>query len=160
MRPVRPKEEEILLWCGVIAQLARTRANKLLAQSGLPYPLFVLLRHFCHDPAREWTIGQLTNAFETGQSGMTKQVRKLLDMGYLSARSDAEDARVKWLKVTTQGEQMRDSLMARLAPDQQSYFNDWAPDDVESLHRHLFRLKSYLDDNRSDVIYPSTAREA
>ncbi len=65
MRPKRSQEEQILVWCGVVAQLTRTRANRILRDAELPYPLFVLMPHFCHDPAREWTVSQLTAAFET-----------------------------------------------------------------------------------------------
>ena len=154
MRRERPKEEEILVWCGVIAQLVRTRANQLLEDSELPYPLFVLLRHFCHDPEREWTISQLTAAFETGQSGMTKQVKKLLELGYLASRTDDADARIKWLRVTPAGERVRNALVARLAPDQNSFFKGWRKKDIAALHEQLERLKTHLDDHREELVYP------
>lgn len=154
MRRQRPKEEEILVWCGVISQLVRTRANRLLEDAELPYPLFVLLRHFCHDPEREWTVSQLTAAFETGQSGMTKQVKKLLAMGYLSSRADTDDARIKWLKVTAEGEALRNALVARLAPDQNSFFKGWRKQDISNLHAQLERLKSHLDDHRDELVFP------
>jgi DNA-binding MarR family transcriptional regulator len=154
MRPQRPAEEEILIWCGVVSQLVRTRSNQLLKDAGLPYPLFILLRHFCHDPDREWTISSLTAAFETGQSGMTKQVQRLLDLGYLATRNDPVDARIKWLRVTATGQKLRDELMAKLAPDQNSYFSNWTAAEIQNLHGLLERLKTYLDDHRTDLIWP------
>ncbi len=152
MSAQRTQEEEILTWCGVIAQLSRTRTTKLIADAELPYPLFILLRHFCHNPERKWTVSQLTEAFETGQSGMTKRVQKLIDLGYLAAEADLQDARVKWIHVTPRGRALRDQLLNTLAPDQTSLFTDWETRDIADLHRHLLKLKTYLDDNRDRII--------
>ncbi|MEM9621274.1 MAG: MarR family winged helix-turn-helix transcriptional regulator [Pseudomonadota bacterium] len=145
---MRAKEEEIMIWAGVVTQLNRTRSNRLLQDSAIPYPLFVLLRHFAHDHTREWSVTGLTAAFETGQSGMTKKVQKLLALGLLDVRDDEQDGRKKWFRISTAGlEQLRRSNV-KLHEDQQSIFADWASDDVQALHGLLFRLKSYLDDNR------------
>ena len=149
MRPERSHEEQILIWCGVITQLTRTRANRILGSAKLPYPLFVLLRHFCHDPDREWTVGQLTHAFETGQSGMTKKVQKLLDLKLLSSRPDGDDARRKWLRVTNKGVRLRDTMAKRLEPDQREIFSQWDSKDVTTLHRLLDRLRTELDEERA-----------
>jgi len=152
MTAQRTPEEEILTWCGVIAQLSRTRAKKIIADADLPYPLFILLRHFCHDPERKWTVSQLTEAFETGQSGMTKRVQKLIDLGYLATNADEQDARIKWIHVTSRGRALRDQLLNTLAPDQSSLFANWKKRDVEDLHRHLFTLKTYLDEHRDSIV--------
>ncbi|XOV84836.1 MAG: MarR family winged helix-turn-helix transcriptional regulator [bacterium] len=152
MNSTRTQEEEILTWCGVIAQLSRTRAKKIIADATLPYPLFILLRHFCHDPERKWTISALTAAFETGQSGMTKRVQKLIDLGYLATEHDEQDARIKWIRVTAAGRALRDQLLHTLAPDQASIFSSWSKSDVTALHQHLFRLKTYLDDHRDSIV--------
>jgi len=152
VRPERPQEEQILLWCGVVAQLQRTRANRILDGQPLPYPLFVLLRHFCHDPEREWTVGQLAAAFETGQPGMTKRVRKLLDLGLLASRDDPDDARRRWLRVTSLGVELRDELVGLLAPDQAKVFEGWEPAEIDALHRGLDRLRRALDDDREPVV--------
>lgn len=154
MRPPRPKEEQILVWCGVVAQLQRTRANRILADAEIPYPLFVLLRHFCHDPDREWTVGQLTAAFETGQPGMTKKVRKLLELGLLASRDDEEDGRRRWLRVTRKGVRLRDRLAGQLEPDRLQLFEDWSRTDVERLHGLLDRLRTRLDEDRDTVVVP------
>ncbi len=158
MRPKRPKEEQIIVWCGVVTQLVRTRSNRILKDAELPYPLFILLRHFCHDPDREWTVTQLAAAFETKQPGMTKKVKRLLDLGYLAARPDDEDKRVRWLRVTPRGVRLRDAMTNRLAPDQAGYFEGWKRSEVTELHRHLERLKTWLDDHRDDIVLPDTPR--
>lgn len=158
MRPTRPKEEQILVWCGVVTQLQRTRANRILGDSELAYPLFVLLRHFCHDPDREWTVSQLTAAFETGQPGMTKKVQKLLDRELLAGRTDDEDGRRRWLRVTRSGIRLRDKLTNHLGPDQKRLFSDWKRADVDALHGLLDRLRSQLDRERDDVLLSTSTR--
>jgi DNA-binding MarR family transcriptional regulator len=158
VRPERPKEEQILVWCGVVAQLVRTRANRTLADAEVPYPLFVLLRHFCHDPDRDWTVTQLAAAFETPQPGMSKKVQVLLDQGLLAARPDARDARVRWLRVTKKGTRLRDRLVARLEPDQKRFFHGWKTAEIEELHRGLERLKTHLDEQREDIVLQERRR--
>jgi len=148
MRPARPEEEEIVIWCGVVAQLVRTRSNRILREAELPYPLFVLLRHFCHDPTREWTVTGLASAFETPQPGMTKKVAQLLARGLLASRRDADDARSQLLRVTPEGQRLRDELQSRLEPDQRIYFRGWKRSEISELHRHLRRLKTHLDEAR------------
>ena len=160
MRPKRSKEEQILIWCGVVAQLTRTRANRILQDEALPYPLFILLRHFCHDPEREWTVGQLTRAFETGQSGMTKKVQKLLAARLVESRPDSEDARRHWLRVTAKGIRTRDAMMSRIEPDQRRIFAAWKPAEIAQLHRLLDRLRTQLDEQRDEVLVPPRRRRA
>lgn len=158
MRPKRPQEEQILVWCGVVTQLVRTRANRILRDAELPYPLFILLRHFCHDPDREWTVTQLAAAFETNQPGMTKKVKRLLDRGLLASRPDAEDGRVRWLRVTPRGVRLRDAMVRRLAPDQMSFFAGWKRGEIAELHGHLERLKTWLDDHRDELVLDEPKR--
>lgn len=147
-RRKRSAEEEILLFCGIIAQLSRSRANHYLSEQELPFPLFVLLGHFCHDPEREWTVGQLAAAFEVQQPGMTKQVRKLLDLKLLRSRDDDSDKRIRWLGVTPAGQKLRQELVSQLAPDQKAIFASWTPEEIADLQRLLGKLKNWLDDNR------------
>ncbi len=147
-RSGRSAEEEILLYCGIIAQLSRSRASNLLRESQIPFPLYVLLGHFCHDPEREWTVGQLAAAFEVGQPGMTKQVRKLLDAKLVRSRPDANDGRVRWLSVTAKGEKLRADCLSELAPSQKVIFADWNKTELRDARRLLRKLKNWLDDNR------------
>lgn len=147
-RPDRPKETDILIWAGVIAQLNRTRSNQLLKDAPVPYPLFVLLRHFSHDSEREWSVTGLTAAFETGQSGMTKKVRKLLELGLIEVRDDAEDGRKRWFRISRQGLKQLAMMNRMLSQDQQQLFGGWDRADVETLHELLFRLKDHMDENR------------
>ena len=155
-RPKRPATEQILVWCGVVTQLVKTRNNRLLGKAGLPYPQFVMLRHFCHDPERAWTVSQLAAAFESPQPGISKTVRKLVDRGLLREQPDRKDARRKWLRVSPRGIRVRDAAVARLQPDQRGLFAGWSRKDIETLHRLLSRLKTHLDDHRDDLIWPDS----
>jgi len=159
VRPARPKEEQILVWCGVVAQLTRTRANRILRDAQLPYPLFVLLRHFCHDPAREWTVSGLTAAFETEQPGMTKKVQKLEKLGLLESHRDEDDRRKRWLRVTPSGVRLRNDLVRRLEPDREHIFRGWSRSDVAALHGLVDRLRTRLDEDRDPVIASVEHRE-
>ena len=94
---------------------------------------------------------QLSNAFETNQPGLTKQVKKLQDLGLLGSRADEADARVRWLKVTPKGVRRRDHLVGRLEPDRRQIFKGWKKSDIGELHQHLERMKTWLDDHRDSV---------
>ena len=152
MRPRRPKEEQIVVWIGVIAQLVRTRNNQTLRHTSLPHPQFVLLLHFCHDPDREWTVSSLADAFQSNQPGITKTVKKLLERRYLSSRRDAEDARVRKLRVTKRGIRARNNAIAMLGPDLAEAFRGWKSSEVSEFHRLLELLKNHLDAHRNDPI--------
>ena len=146
----RTPAEEILLWSGVVAQLNRTRANRLLKDAPLPYPLFVLLRHFSHNPEREWTVTQLTAAFETGQPGMTKKVKKLLQLGLLDTRADQVDGRKRWYRINAAGLTVKDQAMALLRKDQQAIFATWSKSELQQFRNFMLRLKDHMDDHRLD----------
>lgn len=137
-----------MIWVGVIAQLARTRANRKLSSTELPYPLFVLLRHFAHNPSREWTISQLCDAFQTEQPGMSKRVKKLAEMSLLVSRPDEVDGRIKWFSLNDKGLSVLEEVSVEMRALDQSTFSDWSNKDIERLHSDLFRLKNFLDEHR------------
>ena len=137
-----------MIWAGVIAQLNRTRVNRKLAGTQLPYPLFVLLRHFAHDPSREWTINQLTRAFQTEQPGMSKRVNKLAELKLLKDRRDTEDGRKRWFSLSQKGSTLLEKVSEEVRQLDKSAFENWSSEDVEVLHASLYRLKNYLDENR------------
>lgn len=137
-----------MIWVGVIAQLNRTRVNRKLSVSQLPYPLFVLLRHFAHDPAREWTVNELSRAFQTEQPGMSKRVNKLAALKLLDSRPDVQDGRKKWFSLNAKGQTVLEAVSTEVREVDQSAFAGWSADEVDQLHASLFRLKNHLDENR------------
>ncbi len=137
-----------MIWVGVIAQLNRTRANRKLSATELPHPLFVLLRHFAHDPAREWTVNQLSEAFQTEQPGMSKRVKKLASLKLLNSRPDDQDGRKKWFSLNQKGLAMLEELSNEVRELDKSAFDGWTAEEIDTLHAGLYRLKNYMDENR------------
>ncbi len=137
-----------MIWVGVIAQLNRSRANRQLATAKLPHPLFVLLRHFAHDPSREWTISELSRAFQTEQPGMSKRVNKLASLALLDSRPDMHDRRMKWFSLNERGLALLEELSTDIRELDKSAFEGWTQQEISNLHASLYRLKEHLDDNR------------
>ena len=142
------KIRQILTWVGVSQQLLVTRFNRALKGTDLPFAQFTMLNHFFSRPGEGWTVTRLASAFETGQPGISKIVRRLVDKGYLRIEPDPEDGRVKFHYMTDQGMARYREALARLLPEAGLIFGDWNGEDLDALHSGLFRLKSWLDDNR------------
>ncbi|MDF1730297.1 MAG: MarR family transcriptional regulator [Minwuia sp.] len=145
-------ERERLLWelltsVGICAQLLSTRATEALGED-LPPPQFTMLNHFIRVPPPVKTVGQMAQAFQAPQPGITKTAQKLIAKGFLAAEDDPEDGRRKLLSVTDTGRAAHMAALVRLRPDANLIFGDWSDDDLEELKVPLFRLKHWLDKNR------------
>ena len=146
--PELEKIRQILTWIGVAEQPMVTRFNRAVTGTNLPFAQFIMLNHFRAFAEEGHTIGRLANAFETGQPGISKTVARLVEKGYLRAEPDPNDGRSKLLYVTEAGLAAHSDALARLAPDAALIFRDWPAGDIDELHRLIFKLKSWLDDNR------------
>ena len=142
------KIRQILVWVGVAEQLLVTRVNRTIAGTNLPFAQFIMLNHFRSFADEGHTIGRLANAFETGQPGISKTVARLVEKGYLRAEPDPQDGRSKFHYLTEAGAAAHGEALARIAPDAALIFRDWPAGDIDELHRLIFKLKSWLDDNR------------
>ncbi len=145
------KLKQILTWIGVVNQLNTTRFNQRLADENLPLPQFSMLNHFSRDPERGHTITQLASAFQANQPAITKTVQHLLKKDFLVAQVSKKDRRVKYHFITKLGLEAHRRAIAQIMPDAQLIFSDWTPEELNSLHQALFRLKNWLDDNRDTV---------
>lgn len=139
---------QILIWQGVANQLLTTRFNRLLADHNLPLAQFIMLNHFRSFPGEGHTITRLANAFETGQPGISKLVRRLVDKGFLRVEPHEKDGRVKLHYLTPVGEAAYMKALKSMAPEASLIFDDWTDEELMTLNRVLFRLKSWLDDHR------------
>ena len=142
------KVRQILTWIGVSQQLLVTRMNRLLKGTDLPFAQFVMLNHFGAFPGERWTVTRLAAAFETGQPGLTKMLRRLVDKGYLRVESDAQDGRLKFHTLTVKGKVKYEEALRRLSPKMGLIFAEWNAKDLDALHASLFQLKTWLDENR------------
>lgn len=142
------KVRQILTWIGVSQQLLETRINRALKGTELSYAQLAMLNHFGAFPGESWTITRLAGAFEIGQPGVSKTVRRLVDKGYLRVEPDPEDGRVKFHHLTEQGKARYDEALRRLLPEGWLIFGQWNIEDIDTLHARLFQLKTWLDENR------------
>ena len=150
--PVADKRQQdmarVITLIGIIDQLFTTRASAILKKTGLPYARFSLLHHFGFNPERGWTIGELAMAMEMNQPGITKLVQKLETQGYLIARADPQDLRIKRLFITKSGLSARATALRALAPDVVAAFEGWPSKKIADLRAPLETLKTWLDDHR------------
>jgi DNA-binding MarR family transcriptional regulator len=143
---------QILIWIGVSNQLTTTRFNKLMSESSLPLPQFTMLNHFSRNPQQRHTITQLASAFQANQPAITKTVQHLIEKGYLDFQVSQEDKRVKFHSITATGLEAHQQAIAQIIPDAQLIFAEWSAEEIDSLHKSLFRLKNWLDDRRDSVV--------
>lgn len=146
--PELEKIRQILVWLGVAEQLLVTRLNRTIAGTNLPFAQFIMLNHFRAFADEGHTISRLASAFETGQPGISKTVARLVEKGYLRAEPDPRDGRSKHHYLTEAGIAAHTAALARIAPDAALIFRDWPAGDIDELHRLIFKLKSWLDENR------------
>jgi DNA-binding MarR family transcriptional regulator len=145
------KLRQILIWIGVANQLTTTRFDRLTIARNLPLPQFTMLNHFSRDPQQPYTITQLTAAFQANQPAITKTVQHLLEKGYLDVEVSQEDKRVKFHSITAAGLEAHQKAIAQIEPDAQLIFSEWSTEEIEALHKSLFRLKNWLDERRDAV---------
>jgi len=150
--------KDILTWMGVANQLFTARANQIFGPYDLPLPQFSVLNHFTRRVDESGTtVTRLAAAFQANQPTMTKLVQSLVGKGYLDVTPDAEDGRIKLLTLSAAGRAAHQGAIQLIAPHVGMIFADWPEEDIESLHRLLFKLKSWLDDNRSTMPEESDA---
>ncbi len=145
------KLNQILIWIGVANQLTTTRFDRLTIARNLPLPQFTMLNHFSRNPQQRYTITQLTSAFQANQPAMTKTVQHLLEKGYLDVEVSQADKRVKFHSITAAGLAAHQEAIAQIEPDAQLIFAEWSTEEIETLHKSLFRLKNWLDVRRDAV---------
>ena len=145
------KLKQVMIWIGVANQLNTTRFNQLMAEYNLPLPQFTMLNHFRRDPHQGRTITQLASAFQANQPAITKTVQHLIQKGYLDVQVSKDDKRVKYHFITKAGLDAHQQAIALILPDAQLIFAEWSPEEVDSLHKSLFRLKNWLDDHRDTL---------
>lgn len=142
------KRYQIVTYVGIADQLMTTMANRVLAEDGLPLAQFVMLQHFSHQPDRGHGVGQVADAFQVPQPGVTKMLQRLVKKGFLAVRGDAADGRIKLHFITPAGLDAHRAAVSRLMPEVARMFDGWPPEDIDRLHGLLFRLKTWLDRDR------------
>ena len=137
-----------LTWIGIIEQLQRTRAERLLKPLGLGFPEFSMLVHFSHGRPPEKTVTGIAADMQQLQPAVTKTVAKLVAKGLLKAAPSATDGRSKLLTMTAKGRAGLARALAAMGPATMAAFADWSARELEQLFAGLDRLKVYFDTHR------------
>lgn len=140
---------QVLLWIGIIDQLATTQANRALAQIDLPLPQFTVLNHMVRRDYETHTVSALAHSFQQPQPGITKTVAKLIAKKLVKAKSVPSDKRTRVLIVTQAGRAALARALTTLAPGVAMMFADWQKDELQALFGRLDKLKTWLDSNRN-----------
>lgn len=131
---------------GILGQLFQTRVSALLAPSDLTYSQFMLLSHLRRSGGG--TIGEIADAIEINQPGVTKIVGRLRARSLVSTTPDAADGRRRHIQLTEQGARALDAALAALGDDVGDWFRDWSANDLSSFAEQTERLVSWLDGHR------------
>ena len=132
----------------IINQLSTAKVTKALRPLNLSYSQFSLLNHFSNDPEQEFTVSQLANSMQMNQPGITKIVNKLTEMGLIEIRKDLQDARKKWLKINTTGQEKLSLAQSIVMNDISDCFSGWEVNELEDMLKHAQRLQTWFDNNR------------
>ena len=137
-----------LTWIGIIEQLQRTRAERMLKPLGLSFPEFSMLVHFSHGRPPEKTVTGIAADMQQLQPAVTKTVAKLVAKGFVKAAPSATDGRSKVLTMTAKGRAGLARALTAMGPATMAAFADWSASDLERLFAGLDRLKVYFDTHR------------
>ena len=138
------KSRQILIWLGAAEQRLGARVNRALKGIDLPYAQFVILNHLASLPGEAWTVSGVASALEIGQPGVSKILRRLAVKGYVRIDTDPGDGRLRRLRLTRAGKVAHGEAFRRITPQASDIFSGWQDDDIDALHRLLYRLKSSL----------------
>lgn len=132
---------------GILSQLYQTRMSRLLAPHDLTTTQFALLSHLMRRGDSQ-SIGDIANALEINQPGVTKVVRRLEANGLVTVRSSTEDKRMRMVTISARGNQLVEETGLALAIDFDQWFAEWDVGELEQLTELTWRLVGWLDGNR------------
>ena len=98
----------------MVDQLARARLSKALPK-GMEISRFSVLNHLAH-AGEERTPAQLARTFSVTRGAMTNTLHKLEIAGYVHIRPDWDDARRKFVGISSAGRGARDAALAAITP--------------------------------------------
>ncbi len=138
------KSRQILIWLGATEQRLGTRVNRALKGTDLPYAQFVILNHLASLPGQAWTVTAVASALEIRQPSVSKIFRRLAAKGLVRVDAVPGDRRLRRHRLTGAGKVAHKEAFRRITPQASDIFSGWQDDDIDALHRLLYRLKSSL----------------
>lgn len=90
------------------------RSEETVRRHGLTLEQYQLLLLLRVHPERRATIGELHKALHRGQSAVTQLARRMENRGLITRQLSRHDARVRYLKLTKQGQERLSEAVAAL----------------------------------------------
>lgn len=125
-------------------QLARNRISKVLPK-GMELSHFSVLNHLARIND-ERTPAQLAKSFHVTRGAMTNTLTKLEWAGHVHIRPDWEDARQKFVAISSSGRSARESALASVVPLIAEVVQAIGADRVRALLPVLRELRIKLED--------------
>ncbi len=132
---------------GIIEQLSRALLEVRLP-SGLIAPHFAVLNHLINRGDGAVPI-EMARAFQVPKTTMTHTLKGLVAHGLIDLRANADDGRSKRVWLTPKGRQMRDDVIAAMAPEFSKLTAGFDVDMLTDIKPTLIALRQYLDDARN-----------
>ena len=132
---------------GIIEQLSRTLLESKLP-TGLIAPHFSVLNHLVR-VADGRTPVELARAFQVPKTSMTHTLAGLEKRGFVMVRPNPNDGRSKCVWLTDAGRQLRDDVIAALAPELQAVAAGLDAPRLLSILPVLTELRVFLDERRN-----------
>ena len=128
-------------------QLARARLAKALPK-GMALSHFSVLNHLARTSS-ERTPAQLARAFHVTRGAMTNTVNRLEWAGHVHVRPDWDDARRKFVSISSTGRQARDEALAAIAPILDDVVEAAGTENVRNILPVLREIRKRFDENES-----------
>ncbi len=132
----------------ISTQLFSTRIAARLDLFGLTEAQFSVLNHLARRIPEGQSVTAIAAAVEVKQPAVSKMVNKFEGMGWARFEAIKGDARAKQVFLTKEGGAHLMSVQRSLLPDYVQMLDGWSDEDIASLTAQLFRLVSWLDQNR------------
>lgn len=116
------------------------RYDRALAPTGLRAGQFSILSLVKEYP-RTPSVTELADYFDMTISTATRNLRPLVDAGYLSIKADAQDARRREVSLTKKGSRVLEKAYDLWAKTQAALMKELGPDRHEKLHQLLETLR-------------------
>jgi DNA-binding MarR family transcriptional regulator len=141
-----PIEFQVLNEIGIIDQLARNRAARLLSPE-LNMSQFIVLNHFARVGGNRSLI-ELAGAMQVTKGAMSNTVARLLDKRLLAVKPDPRDGRGKIVSLTPAGRIARNRAVGRLGRGLAGLDAVLSAEELARTLGMLSRLRAWFDLNR------------
>lgn len=120
------------------------RINRAVDPLKLNMTQMSILSHFSRDPTCQHTIGNLAKIMEMNQPAVTKAVKALVDKRALAKKADDNDARVTYVTITPDGQELLGQAQQAAFPIIAEGFSHLSDEELSQLNLLLDKVKQGL----------------